>query len=78
MQCGNGNVFSNMVTRNPAGWLEMVVVCCQKLVNVFWWMMELVEWIVLVPTWILRTGSWTSNLAIQRSHEGYMTLALAN
>jgi hypothetical protein len=24
-------------------------------------MLELVEWIVLFPAWILRTGSWTSN-----------------
>ena len=46
-----------MVTGNLAGWLEMVVVCCQNLVNIFWWMLELVEWFVLVPTWILRTGS---------------------
>jgi hypothetical protein len=35
MQHGNGNVFNNMVTRNPARWLKMVVVCCQNLVNVF-------------------------------------------
>ena len=46
MPRGNGNGFSTMVTRNPAGWLEMVVVYCQNLVNVFWWMLELVEWIV--------------------------------
>ena len=35
MKRGNGIVFSNMVTRNPTGCMEMVVVCCQNLVNVF-------------------------------------------
>jgi hypothetical protein len=53
-----------MVTRNPAGWLEMVAwYVVKNLVNVFWWMLELVEWTVLVPALIIRTGSWTSNLA---------------
>ena len=58
-----GNAYSNMVNRNPAGWLVLVEVCARFLVNVFSGLLELVEWIVLVLAWILRTGSWTSNLA---------------
>ena len=32
-----GNVFSNMVNRNPIGWLVLVVVCARFWVNVLWW-----------------------------------------
>ena len=32
-----GNVYSNMVNRNPVGWLVLVEVCARFWVNVFWW-----------------------------------------
>ena len=32
-----GNVYSNMVNRNPAGWLVLVEVSARFWVNVFWW-----------------------------------------
>jgi len=32
-----GNVYSNMVNRNLAGWLVLVEVCARFWVNVFWW-----------------------------------------
>ena len=31
------NVYSNMVNRNPAGWLVLVEVCARFWINVFWW-----------------------------------------
>ena len=32
-----GNVYSNMVNRNSAGWLILVEVYARFYVNVFWW-----------------------------------------
>ena len=32
-----GNVYSNMVNRNPTGWLVLVEVCARFWVNVFRW-----------------------------------------
>jgi hypothetical protein len=52
----DGNIFSNMVTRNLAGWkVWLGLVFAME-----WWLM-LVVWVGSRSCWILRTGSWTSN-----------------
>ena len=38
-----GNVYSNMVNRNLAGWLVLVEVCARFWVNVFWWIVGIDE-----------------------------------